>query len=123
MTTMLLIFTGVFFNAIAQILLKVGMGRIGHFHLTVDNVLPVGVQVITSIPILGGLFCYVFSLAVWLVVLSRVEVSFAYPLVSIGYVVTALAAYFLLGEQLTPMRLAGIAVIMIGVFMVSRTAA
>ncbi len=122
MNNMILILIGVMFNAAAQILLKIGMGRIGHFHLTPANFWPVSLQIAASLPIMGGLFCYVFSLAVWLVVLSRVEVSLAYPLVSIGYVVTALAAYLLLGEQLGPMRIAGIAVIMIGVFMVSRTA-
>jgi multidrug transporter EmrE-like cation transporter len=122
MDTLIFIFIGVIFNAAAQIFLKIGMGRIGHFHLSPENFWPVALQIATSIPVLGGLFCYVFSLAVWLIVLSRVEVSFAYPLVSIGYVVTALAAYFWLGEQVGPMRLAGIIVIMLGVFMVSRTA-
>ena len=119
---LLLILTGVMFNAAAQIFLKIGMGRIGHFTLTADNFWPVVLKIAGSVPILGGLFCYVFSLAIWLVVLSRVDVSLAYPLVSIGYVVTALAAYFWLGEQLGAMRVAGIAVIMLGVLMVSKTA-
>ncbi len=122
MNPMILILIGVVLNTIAQILLKVGMGRIGHFHLDTANFWPVATQIITSLPIWGGLACYGVSLAVWLVVLSRVQVSWAYPLASIGYVVTALAAHFWLGEQVTPMRMAGIAVIMIGVFMVSKTA-
>ena len=122
MNPMILILTGVMLNAAAQLLLKIGMRAIGHFELTSANIVPIGLQVDTSLPIIGGMICYAVSILVWLVVLSRVEVSFAYPLVSIGYVVTALAAYFWLGEALGPMRVAGIAIIIVGVFMVSRTA-
>ena len=61
------------------------------------------------------------SVVVWVVALSRVPVSIAYPMLSIGYVVNALAAWALLGEALTPMRMAGIAVIVVGVFMVARS--
>lgn len=119
---LLLILVGVGLNAAAQLLLKIGMGRIGHFELSPANVWPVGLKIVTSLPIIGGLVCYVVSVLVWLVVLSRVEVSFAYPMVSLGYIVTALAAYFWLGEAVGPLRVAGIAVILLGVYMVSRTA-
>jgi multidrug transporter EmrE-like cation transporter len=119
---LILIMSGVMLNAAAQMFLKVGMHRIGHFDLTLANVWPIGLQVVTSIPVIGGIACYVISILIWLVVLSRVEVSMAYPMVSLGYVVTAFAAYFWLGEQLGPMRLAGIVVILAGVWMVSSTA-
>jgi len=122
MNPMILILTGVMLNAAAQILLKIGMNRIGHFDVTLANAWPIGLQLATNLPILGGLACYVISVLVWMVVLSRVEVSFAYPFVSLGYVVTAIIAYAWLGEAVGPMRLAGIAVIMAGVFMVSKTA-
>jgi multidrug transporter EmrE-like cation transporter len=42
-------------------------------------------------------------------------------MLSIGYVINAIAAYYLLGEAVTPMRLAGIGVIIIGVFIVARS--
>jgi len=58
---------------------------------------------------------------VWVVALSKVPVSIAYPMLSIGYVVNAVAAYYLLGESITPLRLAGIGVIILGVFMVARS--
>jgi len=58
---------------------------------------------------------------VWVVALSRVPVSIAYPMLSIGYVVNAIAAWALLGETVTTMRMAGIAVIVVGVFMVARS--
>ncbi len=122
MNPMILILTGVMLNAAAQLLLKVGMGRIGHFDLAWENAWPITLQVATSLPIIGGLICYGISVLVWLVVLSRVPVSMAYPMVSLGYVVTALAAYFWIGESLGPLRVGGIVVILIGVYMVSKTA-
>jgi len=63
----------------------------------------------------------VVSVVVWIVALSRVPVSIAYPMLSIGYVVNALAAWYLLGEAVTPMRLAGIGIIVFGVFIVARS--
>ena len=121
MNPMALILFGVMLNAAAQLLLKIGMTKIGHFEVTLANAWPIGLQIATNLPIIGGLACYVISVLVWMVVLSRVEVSFAYPMVSLGYIVTAIAGYFWLGEALGPMRLAGIAIIMVGVFMVSKT--
>ena len=53
--------------------------------------------------------------------LSRVQVSVAYPLLSVGYVVNAIAAWYLFGEAVTPMRLTGIAVIIVGVWLVARS--
>ena len=61
------------------------------------------------------------SVVVWILALSRVEVSIAYPMLSIGYVVNAGLAWFLFGEAVGPQRLAGIAVIIIGVVIVARS--
>jgi multidrug transporter EmrE-like cation transporter len=82
---------GVMLNAAAQLFLKEGMRRIGHFEFVWANLFPIAVQVAGNFFILGGLVCYVVSVAVWLLVLSRVEVSFAYPLLSVGYIVNAVA--------------------------------
>lgn len=122
MTSYLLLLTGVMLNAAAQLLLKAGMNRIGHFEFSYANAWPIGLQAATNLPIIAGLTCYVVSVVIWMMVLSRLEVSIAYPMVSIGYVVTAIAAWHFFGENLTPMRIAGIAVIIMGVFMVSKTA-
>jgi multidrug transporter EmrE-like cation transporter len=63
----------------------------------------------------------VVSVVVWIMALSRVEVSIAYPMLSVGYVVNAAAAWYLFGEQVTVMRLAGIGIIILGVFIVARS--
>lgn len=116
-----LIFTGVFLNAIAQLSLKQGMRQIGHFEFTPAILWNMAWQIGTNYFVVFGLVCYLVSVAFWLLALSRVDVGFAYPMLSIGYIVTAIAAYYLFGEDLTPVRVAGIAVIMVGVFMISRT--
>jgi drug/metabolite transporter (DMT)-like permease len=116
-----LIFFGVILNTTAQLMLKMGMERIGQFDFTLSKLLQVGLQVAYNPFILAGLFSYVFSVAVWLLVLSRVDVSFAYPMVSLGYILNAVTAYYLLGENLSVMRLSGIFIILLGVYLVARS--
>lgn len=116
-----LILTGVLLNAGAQLLLKAGTNAVGHFEFSRDNILPVGWQLATEPHIMGGLAFYVVSVVVWIMALSRVEVSIAYPMLSIGYVVNAMAAWWLFGEAVSLTRLAGIGVIIVGVYIVSRS--
>jgi len=115
-----LILLGVLLNAAAQLLLKAGMIQIGHFEFSFANAMPIGLKVMGNLPIISGLFLYVVSVVVWLLVLSRVQVSFAYPMLSIGYIVNALAAYYLFGEPITSMRMLGIFIIIAGVYLVSQ---
>jgi multidrug transporter EmrE-like cation transporter len=116
-----LVLFGVLLNAAAQLLLKTGTNAIGVFEFSRDNILPVGWKVASEPHIIGGLACYVISVVVWIMALSRVEVSIAYPMLSIGYVVNALAAWYLFGEAVTAMRITGIGFIIVGVFIVARS--
>ena len=114
-----LVMTGVLLNAAAQLLLKAGTNAIGVFEFSTQNVIPVGCKIATQPYILSGIGCYVISVVVWILALSRAEVSVAYPMLSIGYVVNAIAAWYLFGEAVTPVRLAGIGIIVLGVFIVA----
>ena len=116
-----LILLGVLLNATAQIMLKTGMTQIGHFEFSLSNMMPIGMKVMVNPPIITGLSMYVASVVVWLLVLSRVQVSFAYPMLSIGYIVNAVAAYYLFGEPLTSIRMLGIFIIIAGVYLVAQT--
>ena len=116
-----LILAGVLLNAAAQLLLKAGTNSVGAFAFTAENVVPVGAKLAGNPFIVGGLGCYAISVVVWIMALSRVEVSLAYPMLSIGYVVNALAAWYLFGEALTAQRMIGIGTIIVGVFLLSRT--
>ena len=116
-----LILTGVLLNAIAQLLLKAGAGSLAGVELRAGNALLIAGRMLSSMPILAGLVCYALSVVVWILALARVEVSVAYPMLSIGYVVNALAAWWLFGENLSGARIAGIGVILLGVWLVART--
>ena len=112
---------GVLLNAAAQLALKAGTNRIGEFAFSLDNVVPIGLRVASSPYILLGLACYVVSVVVWILGLSRVPVSVAYPMLSVGYIVNAIAAWMLFGESLTAQKLVGIGMIVIGVVLVARS--
>ena len=116
-----LILTGVLLNAAAQLLLKAGTTRVGEFQFSLENVLPIGVKIAGQWPIIAGLACYGISVVVWIMALSRVPVSLAYPMLSIGYIVNAFAAWWLFGESLTAQKLIGIAVIIVGVWLVAKS--
>ena len=119
--TFALLMTGVLLNAAAQLLLKAGTNAVGRFDFTAANILPVGMKLALEPHIAGGLACYVVSVAVWIVGLSRVPVSIAYPMLSVGYIVNAIAAWYLFGESITAQKLVGIAFIVCGVFLVARS--
>jgi multidrug transporter EmrE-like cation transporter len=103
------------------LLLKAGTNSVGRFEFSLPNAAPVGLRMATEPHILGGIVCYVLSLVVWIMALSRVEVSVAYPMLSIGYAVNAVAAYFLFGEAVGVQRLVGIGIIIVGVYLVARS--
>ena len=112
---------GVLLNAAAQLFLKAGTNRVGEFAFALENVVPVGMKLALNPFILGGLACYVVSVVVWILGLSRVPVSVAYPMLSVGYIVNAVLAYFLFGESLGAQKLVGIGFIIVGVFLVARS--
>lgn len=109
------ILTGILLNATAQLLLKKGTNAVGAIHLTAENWFSIGLQLATQLPIIGGLTCYVVSVLVWIIGLSRVDVTIAYPLLSIGYIVNAVGAWYFLGEVMSLQRMLAIGVIIIGV--------
>lgn len=119
--TWLLLMSGVALNAAAQLLLKAGTRQIGEFAFSLNNLMPIGLKLATEPHIVGGLACYAVSVVAWILVLSRVEVSLAYPMVSFGYIVTAVASWWLFGETLSVERIVGIVVIIFGVFLITRS--
>ena len=116
-----LLLTGVLLNAIAQLLLKAGAGSLAGVDLRPGNAMLIAGRLLFNPPIIAGLACYALSVVVWILALARIEVSVAYPMLSIGYVVNALAAWWLFDENLSGARLAGIGVILVGVWLVART--
>jgi multidrug transporter EmrE-like cation transporter len=117
-----LIIIGVMLNAAAQLTLKQGMRNIGYFEFRLENCGRILLAVVASPYILAGMTCYILSVAVWLLVLSRVDVSYAYPLLSIGYIVIAFAGWLFFDESIGITRWIGIIVICLGVWLITRSA-
>jgi multidrug transporter EmrE-like cation transporter len=116
-----LILTGVTLNAGAQLLLKAGARMLPGVPLQMSNAGLVLERALMNGPILLGLACYVVSVAFWILALTRVDVSVAYPMLSIGYVINAVAAAALFAEQLSAQRIAGIGIIVLGCWLVARS--
>jgi len=116
-----LVGAAVLLGTAGQILLKAGTNAVGHFEFTLANVLPVGARVAMEPRILGGVGCYAVGMVLWIMALSRTEVSVAYPMLSVGFALNALLAWWLLGEAVSLQRVAGILVIIAGVWLVARS--
>jgi drug/metabolite transporter (DMT)-like permease len=108
-------------GALGQILLKKGMGSMGPLTLSLDQVGGILWRIATNPYVVIGLMVYVFSTLFWLMALSRVDLSFAYPFASLSYVIMLAASWFLFHENITPMRLLGTGVICVGVILISRS--
>jgi multidrug transporter EmrE-like cation transporter len=122
--TWLLILAGVGLNAAAQLLLKVATRPLAHFSSFNADTLGSSVLIlIGSAPFWAGMLCYAASVCVWLAALAKAPVSTAYPMLSLGYVVVAVVSVLWLGESMAPAKVLGIALICLGVVLVSRGSA
>lgn len=116
----ILIVTGVMLNVAAQLLIKAGTNAVGYFEYTRENIVPIGWKLATEPHIIGAMGCYALGVVIWILALSRVQVSIAYPLLSLGYVVNAVAAWWLFNEAFNPAKVLGMGVIILGVVIISR---
>jgi len=120
--TWVLILTGVGLNAAAQLLLKVAARPLAQFSDFGAQTLRDSLGILgTSPPFWAGMVCYATSVCVWLAALSKAPVSTAYPMLSLGYIVVAVISTLWLGETLSPAKVMGIALICLGVVLVSRS--
>jgi drug/metabolite transporter (DMT)-like permease len=115
------LFAGMLLNAGAQLLLKAGTNALGVVSLGVNDWTRQLGRIALEPHITAGMGCYVVSLFVWIMGLSRVPVSVAYPMVSLGYIINAIAAHYLFGESVTLARWLGIGFIIVGVWLVARS--
>ena len=95
-----------------QILLKQGMLRQSSFQLKDIPTL------IHNFPIVGGFACYGLSVLIYLKVLEQLPLSFAYPTVSLGYVLVIVFSKIFFGEPVSTSRWAAVVTICIGVVIV-----
>lgn len=115
-----LIAVSVALSSSAQVLLKYGMSAASvQAALRSGEPVRIAWALCGSAGVVTGLLAFGLSVAAWLLVLSRTDVSFAYPFVALGIIATTLSGRFLLGEELSMLRLAGIAIVVVGVLLVA----
>lgn len=118
---LLIIITSILMSSTAHVVLKKGMTSLeqsygSQSHSFIDTAWITA----TNVWILGGMTLHVGALVVWLWALSRVDITFAYPFLALGYVLVSLMAWFWLGETLTQTRIAGMVIIIVGIIVLSR---
>ena len=118
----LYILISVVIGGVGQVLLKKGMDDIGQLTLSLPwRQLGATLWRIGTNPyVFIGLVVYLGATVFWLVALSRVDLSYAYPCASLSYVILLLASWLLLKESITPVRLIGTLIICLGVFIIYR---
>jgi len=113
--------SGVVLNSFAQLGLKMATNTTGAIAGTQQGMWLAAQQLAASVAFWLALTCYVLSVAVWVVGLSRLPVSQAYPVLSLGYILAAVLAWIVLGETVSLARWSGIGLIVAGVLLVSRS--
>lgn len=119
--TFVLLLIAIFLSDIGQLMLKHGVSQVGALSLDLGTLLPAVWRALSNPFVFFG-FVLAFSGSIfWLSVISQVELSYAYPMVSLGYIFVAVSSWLLFGENISLLRIAGILIICFGVFLVSRS--
>lgn len=107
------------FGVAGQLVMKRAMAGMGPLSLRPDTAL----GLILDPLVLLGLAIYACGTFLWLIALSRVDLSYAYPFASLNYVLVLLSSWLILGEQPSIPRIVGVVIICCGVYAISRTPA
>jgi drug/metabolite transporter (DMT)-like permease len=118
MKDVLLLFFNVLLTVFGQLLLKQGMLHVGRV-ASVKDALPKLIEAFLNPFVVGGIAVYGFTTMVWLVILSRIKLSVAYPMISLGYVLSIFFAWLFFKESVPKIRVIGAIVICIGVYLVA----
>jgi drug/metabolite transporter (DMT)-like permease len=120
--TLALLLISLVFASIAQLLFKIGMDKMGELSFTpISAAILTVLRIVTAPDIIFGIFFMLLSGLFWFIVLSRAELSFAYPMISLSYIMVALLSYFYLGEQISLVRWVAIIIIILGVAILARS--
>ena len=81
------ILTSIMLGVCGQLLFKKGALRLGQIEFHMQKSIAIVTQMLVSPPLLLGFACYAGGTFFWIIALSKVDLSYAYPMLSIGYVV------------------------------------
>jgi multidrug transporter EmrE-like cation transporter len=115
-----IIVLSIFMSSTAHIFLKKGMMVYAINTVKSGDIISLVWAVGTNPWVVGGMFLHVTALVVWLWALSKVDISFAYPFLALGYILVSAMAWFWLGEELSPIRILGMGIIIIGILVLAR---
>jgi len=106
-------------TVLGQYILKIGINKIGDFgqYSLFDFV----VKIFTNLHVLGGLSIFGIAVVTWMALLSKVDLSFAYPTLALGYVLIFLISYFFLGESINIYRIIGMFLIIGGIIFIFKS--
>jgi multidrug transporter EmrE-like cation transporter len=114
-----LILTAVLMGAAGQVIMKKGMLAYGE--VSAGSVWRELIPIL-KVPFVSlGLLCYALSAVLWIAVVSKIDLSLAYPMVSVAYVAVFVASWLLFGEKISALRVAGLVLIVAGVLVISRS--
>lgn len=112
------ILVSIAFNVAGQTVLKSGVNKLGALMFNFTSIF----KAFSSPLVLGGLFLYLLGSVFWILALSHKDLSYAYPMLSIGYLVIILVSWGILGEQITYVRMLGVLLISFGIILVFKSA-
>ena len=118
--SLLLVLGAVFLNTIGQIVMKAGSSSLTSLSFSLANLPQIFLAIIKSPLMVGALSLYGLSAVIWIMALSKLDLSQAYPMTSIGYILTAIIGVFAFGEVMTVLRLVGLGLILAGVLILAR---
>lgn len=112
------ILVSILLNLLGQFSIKSGVNKLGGLSLTFPDI----AKSLLSPLVLGGLVAYGIGSIFWILALSHKDLSYAYPMLSVGYIIILILSWAFLGEQITLVRILGVILISFGVFLVFKSA-
>lgn len=114
------IFLVVTINVSGQLLIKKGLNGLRDIDFS-SRAFMSYLNIFGSPYVVAGCLSYFISMLLWLYALSKVNLSFAYPFLALGYVLVMLTSWYFLGESIPTLRWIGVLVICFGIFLVSKS--
>ncbi|MGO4889038.1 EamA family transporter [Anaerobacillus sp. MEB173] len=120
MTNLIIILVSVLLGSIGQVILKIGANKLGSLSFGLHTIFYDLVRIMKTPEIMLGLVFFGSSFLLWVKVLTKSELSYAYPMVSLGYINVIILSYFLFNESFTTMKVIGNIFIIIGVILLNK---
>jgi len=116
-----LLLISVILTVLGQIFWKIGANQVGQIAISVSNFIPSTIKLFTNIWIILGCIILIVSSILWVVALTISDLSFAFPFLSLGYVLIFIVSWLLFHEQISILRLTGMILISLGIILVAKS--